>query len=89
MNRMSLELADWAGLKYYMIQEESPTSHIVLVENRNGKNAIFSLENGFCLKGDLNFEEKQKATSMIRDSKSIFLEYWQEIESKIDQSKGI
>ena len=88
MERISLELADWAGLKYFMIREETLTSHIVLVENRNGQQAIFNLEDGSCVKSDLNLEEKQKAASMIRESKSIFLEYWQEIKAKVNQ-KGI
>ena len=76
------ELAKWEELTYYMLKEETPTKHIILVVDQYGRKATYRLEQGFEILNELKAEDKVKAARMIRDMKDDFLDYWNEIKAK-------
>lgn len=81
-----LELADWFGLTYYMMEEISPSNHIILVVDKNGKKTTFNLESAceIPLKNELDKTSVKEAIEMIKDSKHDFLEYWLEHKNSKD-----
>lgn len=77
-----LKLADWMSLTYYMLKEEGPSNHIILVVDRTGKKAAFKLEEGHEIMNELSAEDTLKATRMLSDCKDDFLDYWNEHKTK-------
>lgn len=81
-----LKLAQWSGLSYYLLKEENPSSHIVLVQDEAGKKALInletgSLETGCQISNTLSFINVAKAQKMTRDFRDDFLDYWNEMKS--------
>lgn len=83
-----IELADWGGLTYYMVKEENPTKHIVLVKDANGNKATFNLETceeittGLDPSKTLPLATMREAKRMLDEFRSEFLEYWNNIKFK-------
>ncbi len=69
-----LELANMFGLRYFMLKEESPTRHIILVKNEYGKQATFWMETTILIKGDLPIKDEEEAKKFIRDFRDEFLD---------------
>ena len=83
-NKM-LRFAHWDGLTYY-VNEESPSRHIILVQDEMGKKALINLETG-SLEADsqttntMSFVNLAKAHALIRDLRNDILDYWNEMKS--------
>ena len=82
-----LKLAQWSGLSYYLLKEENPSSHIVLVQDEAGKKALINLETGYLTTGGQHISNTlssinlSKAQKMTRDFRDDFLDYWNEMKS--------
>jgi hypothetical protein len=80
-----LRFAHWDGLSYY-IKEESPSRHIVLVQDEAGKKALINLETGN-LEADgqtfdtISFVNLAKARKLIQNFRKDILDYWNEMKA--------
>ncbi|MCE2982258.1 MAG: hypothetical protein LW832_01705 [Parachlamydia sp.] len=80
-----LRFANWDGLSYY-IKEESPSRHIVLVQDESGKKALINLETGNLetdgqTSNTISFVNLAKAQKLIRNFRNDILDYWNEAKS--------
>ncbi|MBA2369175.1 MAG: hypothetical protein H0V82_09155 [Candidatus Protochlamydia sp.] len=80
-----LRFAHWDGLTYY-VNEESPTRHIILVQDEMGKKVLINLETGHIetdgqTHNTISFVNLAKAQKMIRNFRNDILDYWNEMKS--------
>jgi len=78
-----VKLAEWSGLSYYMMKEESPTSHLVLVQDEKGKKALYNLERGQEISSSLDGESRMKAKKVIQEFRNDFLAYWSDLKNPL------
>ena len=76
-----VKLAEWDGLSYYMVKEENPTNHMVLVQDEQGKKAIYNLESGQEISNALPGENRVKAKKIIQEFRDDFLRYWSDLKA--------
>ena len=85
-----IELADLFGLRYFMLEEESTTSHLMLVKDENGKSATFKLESGERIQDDTTLNRQleakmiKEARKTIQEFRQEFLDYWNSLRSPLN-----
>lgn len=76
-----LKLAEWDGLCYYMMKEQDPANHVVLVQDEKGHKAIYNLESGQEVSNTLDGVNRLKVKQMIQEFRNDFLEYWRDLKA--------
>ncbi len=84
MEKWTLELANWGGLLYFMVEEVDPSRLLVRVLSQKGSIGVFDFETTGIVSNELDPQELSDARTMIRENRDVFLDYWNETKKSLN-----
>lgn len=84
MEKWTLELANWGGLLYFMVEEVDPSRLLVRVLSQKGRIGVFDFETTGIVSNELDPQELSDARTMIRENRDVFLDYWNETKKSLN-----